>query len=225
MPFTGKNHPEIQMDNASDAHGQDSLNMRGGEYVNDPGFAARLAEMGWTAPWTDDDSIYVRTHSGRGGRSLMAIISKYITDNGLRQGGATAPPATGEPAPGPTPTPGPAPAPVGRTGAFDELEVAIGHMGLGDGSGAAASEALTALEAGFNAAVKKIRNKIVAGSAWEAAVNTGRLSDLFGTTSRYTQHQLETQPLQKRAWEAALGLPFSEEGSSTGIGIAGGVKP
>ena len=171
--------------------------------------------MGHQGAWTDDDAIYAKTHSGKAGRSLMAIISKYITDNGLRQAGQT-PPATGEPAPAPSP----APAPVGRSGEFDDLELAIGHAGLGDGTIANALGALDALEAAFNAAAKKIRKKLEAGSVWEAAVNCPRLGRIFGNQGRFVGDELSTQPLQKRAYEVALGLTPSED-SGAGFSITG----
>ncbi len=217
MPFIRRDHTVIPTDTRADAHGQDHLNMMGGEYLSDPGFRAKLNNMGHEGAWTAEDGLYAKSHAGKGGRSLQAIISKYLDDTGLRQAGQATP---SEP-----PAPTPAPATPAAGGAFDALEVAIGHMGLGDGSQQAAMDALDALEGAITQAAKKIRQKIAANSAWEAAVNCPRLGDLFGVQSRYTGNELNTNDFQPDDWKRFLGLPADGGGSSDGIGIAGGVKP
>ena len=214
MSWTG-NHSEIAMDMNADAHGQAHGNLLAGQYWDNPDFTAYMASIGASPPWTYSDAIYAKSHAGPDERSLMAGIEAKLHE--LRLTGQS---DDGPPAPQPEPTL--ASARVGT--AFDNLEVAIGHAGLGDGTAENALGVLDTLMDALNAGARKIRAKLEDGSAWEAAVNCDRLAWQFGVQSRYVGHVMQTYPLSRRDWEAALGLPWSEEGSSDGVNIAGGTR-
>jgi hypothetical protein len=216
MPFTGQ-HREIPYDEFADSHNQLAGFLAAGEFLDNPMVRAMLTKWGWDgAPFTQDDAVYLSTHavSGGGGSLMASLVASMFAARLIGH-------VAGDADPTPAPAPVPAPA-VASAGAFADLEIEIGRWGLGESDQAAALAALTALIGAFNRAAAKVGTEISSGVPWVAAVNCSRLSDLFGVQSRYIQHAMQTYPLSRRDWQAALNRPFDDEsGDAGGLHIAG----